>query len=456
MDHSGFNNIIEKGGHIHFVGIGGVSMSCIAETLFLKGAHVSGSDMQESPAVVRLRRMGICVSVGHSPKNVEGAWLVIYTAAVKPDNPELVEAIRLGIPIMERAEALGHQMQGHREVLCVAGTHGKSTTTAMAASVALAAGMDPTVMIGADFPPIGGGYRLGDGGLFIAEACEYTDSFLKFYPTVALILNVDNDHLDYFGSISRVRQSFGEFASLLPEGGRIVANCEDENTMLSVEGLEAQIITFGLTKGDVHAANLIINKGMGEFDIVEYGKFVTHVALNVFGEHNVLDALGAAAAMLALGASPADVMLGLGEYKGIGRRMEYKGMCNGAKIMDDYAHHPEEMRAVLSTVKTMGFKRVICAFQPHTYSRMSALMDSFAEVLSLCDIALVTDIYAAREKPVEGVSAEALASRVEGAVYVGELEALADRLRGLASDGDLIITMGAGSINRVAEMLVKG
>ena len=453
MRHSSFESIVENGGRIHFIGIGGVSMSCIAETLFIKGAGITGSDMQEGPAVTRLRALGIPVEVGHRAENVQGTDLVVYTAAISGDNPELAAARALGIPVMERAEALGHQMRGHGEVLCVAGTHGKSTTTAMAASISLQNGDDPTVMIGADFAPIGGGYRMGNGSLFIAEACEYSDAFLKFCPTVALILNIDNDHLDYFGSIEKIRESFRTFAELLPENGRLVVNCEDENTMKAVSGLERKTVTFGIDSGDIHTKNLELAGGLGRFTLVKNGEDIAEISLSVYGEHNVFDALGAAAAMLELGASPRSVAEGLAKFTGTGRRMEERGHCNGADVMDDYAHHHSEMRAVLLAVKKMGYKRIVCAFQPHTFSRLESQMEDFARVLGLADLVLVTDVYAAREKPIDGVDSKKLASKIEGAEYTPTLEDTAKQLRELAQKGDLIITMGAGSINRVAGMI---
>lgn len=450
------HDYIQSGRRAHLVGIGGVSMSPLAEVLHGAGVEITGSDLHESGAVEHLRTLGIPVAIGHLPESVEGAGCVIRTAAVHDDNPEIAAARRLGIPVFERAQAWGAIMRHYRNALCVAGTHGKTTTTSMCTHIFLAAGLDPTVMIGGTLPTMGAGHRVGCGDTIILESCEYCNSFLSFFPTVAVILNVDADHLDFFKDLEDVERSFRRFAELVPgDTGVVVADRDDKNTMDALAGLDRPMLTFGLEDGDVHAAGLVWKDGFASFDLVYRGESVTRVELQVPGEHNVRNALAAAAAALALKVPARGIREGLNAFHGAGRRFERKGEFRGAQVYDDYAHHPEELRALLTTVQNLGYDRVICAFQPHTYTRTHELFDDFVEVLKLPDRVILAEIYAAREQNDVGISSRDLAQRIPGAEFWPTLEGVTDRLEQLAGPGDLILTVGAGDIYRAGEMLLE-
>ena len=447
---------IVPGRRAHLVGIGGVSMSPLAEVLHQIGMVITGSDMHESAAVEHLRSLGIPVAIGHRAENVGDAELIVRTAAVHDENPEIAQALANGIPVFERAQAWGAIMRGYRNALCVSGTHGKTTTTSMCTHIFMAAQADPTVMLGGTLPLLGSGYRVGKGDTIILESCEYCNSFLSFFPTVAVILNIEADHLDFFKDLEDVEKSFRAFADLVPEGGVIVANAEDANTMHTLEGEERPILTFGLEKGDVHAAGLTWERGLPAFDVVYRGEVFTHVELRVPGEHNVKNALAAAAAAIALSISPEAVSQGLNAFRGAGRRLEHKGSYHGAEVFDDYAHHPGELKALLSAVAPMGYERVICAFQPHTYTRTKALFDDFVEVLKMPDVTVLAEIYAARETNDIGISSKDLAERIPGSIYCATLPEVTAKLRELARPGDLILTVGAGDIYRAGEKLLEG
>lgn len=449
------HDYIQPGRTAHLVGIGGVSMSPLAEVLHGAGVRITGSDAHESGAVEHLRALGVPVTIGHLPESVEGADCVIRTAAVHDDNPEIAAARRLGIPVFERAQAWGAIMRHYHNALCVAGTHGKTTTTSMCTHIFLAAGLDPTVMIGGTLPAIGSGYRVGKGETIILESCEYCNSFLSFFPTVAVILNVDADHLDFFKDLEDVKHSFRRFAQLVPEGGAVIADGDDANTMDALKGLEKPMLTFGLERGDIRTSNLTYEKGVGSFDLIYRGENLGRITLQVPGVHNVRNALAAAGAALQLKVPFAAIQEGLHAFTGAGRRFERKGEYHGAVLYDDYAHHPGELRALLSTVKTLGYDRVVCAFQPHTYSRTKELFDDFVEVLQLPDKVLLAEIFAARETDTLGVSSRDLADRIPGAEYCPTLEDVTDRLAQLARPGDLLLTVGAGDIHVAGERLLE-
>ena len=453
MDHN-IHTYIAPGRRAHLVGIGGVSMSPLAEVLHGAGMVITGSDMREGTAVAHLRSLGIPVAIGHREENVGDAELVIRTAAVHDSNPEIAAARARGIPVFERAQAWGAIMKGYQNALCISGTHGKTTTTSMCTHIIMAAGLDPTVMIGGTLPLLGAGHRVGAGDTIILESCEYCNSFLSFFPTIAVILNIEADHLDFFKDLEDVESSFRAFADLVPEGGRIIANRDDENTMHTLAGETRPVTTFGLEEGDVHATGLTWSKGLPSFDIILRGERFAHVSLRVPGLHNVKNALAAAAAAAALGVSGEAVERGLGQFGGAGRRFEYKGSFRGAEIYDDYAHHPGELKALLDAAHTLGYQRVICAFQPHTYTRTAALFDDFVEVLKQPDVALLAEIYAARETNDIGISSKDLAVRIPGARYCATLPEVTAALRELARPGDLILTVGAGDIYTAGETLV--
>ena len=443
------------GKRAHLVGVGGVSMSPLAQVLHGAGVIVTGSDMHESAEVAHLRALGIPVTIGHLPQSVAGADCVIRTAAVHDDNPEIAAARAAGIPVFERAQAWGALMRHYENALCVAGTHGKTTTTSMCAHIFLAAQRDPSIMIGGVLPALGAGHRVGHGDTIILESCEYCNSFLSFFPTVAVILNVDADHLDFFKDLEDVKHSFRRFAELVPETGFVVADRDDANTMDALAGLDRSTITFGLEDGDVHAADLTWHGGFADFDAMVNGQCYAHVSLSVPGVHNVRNALAACAAAHCLGIPAAAVEEGLRAFHGAGRRFEKKGEFHGAMVYDDYAHHPHELQALLTTAKGLGYQRIICAFQPHTYSRTHELFHDFVEVLKLPDITLLAEIYAARETNTLGISSNDLAREIPGSIYCPTLADVTEQLRRLAQPGDLILTVGAGDIYQAGEALLK-
>ena len=447
---------IAPGRRAHLVGIGGVSMSPLAEVLHGAGMVITGSDMRESPAVEHLRSLGIPVSIGHRAENLGEAELVIRTAAVHDSNPEISAAHAQGVPVFERAQAWGAIMRGYQHALCISGTHGKTTTTSMCTHIIMAAGLDPTVMIGGTLPLLGAGHRVGKGDTIILESCEYCNSFLSFFPTIAVILNIEADHLDFFKDLEDVERSFRRFADLVPEGGRIIANRDDANTMATLAGETRPVTTFGLEEGDVHAAGLTWEKGLPAFDVVCRGEVYAHVSLKVPGLHNVKNALAAAASAMALGVPGEAVERGLAQLRGAGRRFEHKGSFHGAEVYDDYAHHPGELEALLDTARSLGYERVVCAFQPHTYTRTAALFDDFVEVLKKPDVTLLAEIFAAREDNESGISSRDLAERIPGARYFATLPEVTAALRELARPGDLILTVGAGDVYTVGEALVAG
>ena len=430
-------------------------MASLAEVLHGAGVAVTGSDQKESATVLHLRKLGIEITIGHLPGSVEGADCVVRTAAVHDSNPEIAAALGSGIPVFERAQAWGAIMQDYKNALCISGTHGKTTTTSMCTHIFMAAQADPTVMIGGTLPLLEACHRVGHGDTIILESCEYCDSFLSFFPTVAVILNVEADHLDYFKDLADVEKSFRAFADKVPENGLIVANCEDGNTMYTLRGEERPVLTFGVERGDVHAEHLAMDHGFGSFDVMYRGEKYAHLDLSVPGVHNVKNALAAAAAAIALGVPGRAVEDGMRDFRLPGRRFEYKGMYNGAELCDDYAHHPGELATLFDTAKALGYRRVVCAFQPHTYSRTHELFDDFVEVLRRPDVVLLAEIFAAREDNDIGISSADLAAKVPGSVFCPTLGDVTAKLREIAQPGDLLLTAGAGDIYLAGEALLE-
>ena len=444
------------GKRVHLVGIGGVSMCPLAEVLQGMGLLVQGSDMSESDTVKHLREKGITVAIGHNAENLGDCDFVVRTAAVHDSNPEIAGAVARGIPVYERAQAWGAIMQRYPNALCISGTHGKTTTTSMCTHIFMEAETDPTVMIGGTLPLLHAGYRVGKGDTIILESCEYCNSFLSFYPTVAVILNVEADHLDFFKDLNDIEQSFHRFAELVPTAGSVIVNADNSGALESVEGLEHPIFTFGLDHpADCTAANLCETDGAPSFDVMVRGEKYAHVELQVYGRHNILNALAAAASAYVLGIPGKAVEEGLATFTGAGRRFEYKGTFNGAEVYDDYAHHPDELHALLTTAKKLNYKRLIVAFQPHTYTRTARLFDQFVEELKLADVAILAEIYAAREQNTLGISSSDLCRNIPDSVYCSTLEKVTARLRETARPGDLILTVGAGDIYRAGEKLLK-
>ena len=441
---------LKPGKRVHMVGIGGVSMRPLALVLKDRGITVTGSDMNSSGSTEELARHGISVAIGHRGENIQGADCIVRTAAAHNDNPEIAAARAAGIPVFERAQAWGMIMREYTNAICVSGTHGKTTTTSMVTHVMMEAKKDPTVMIGGALPLLGAGHRVGGGDTIVLESCEYCDSFLNFYPTLAIVLNIEADHLDYFKDLADVEKSFRAFAQLSTHG--ILANGDDKNTMDTLAGLD--FVTFGLGEHNrIRAVN--ISDDWSEFDVVCDGEVYAHLKLSVFGKHNTLNALAAAGAGWLLGVSGEDAANGLATFTGAGRRMERKGEYNGAPVFDDYAHHPGELSCLIDAVRTQGYKRVVMAFQPHTYTRTHALKEDFIRELKRVDVCVVAEIYAARERNDIGISSKDVACRIPGAVYCETLPQVTEYLRQNVREGDIVLTVGAGDIYRAGEALVK-
>ena len=452
-----FDNFLSPGRRGHLVGIGGVSMSSLAEVLCGMGLSITGSDMNETPNVRNLREHGITVISGHHGENItDDVEFVVRTAAVHDDNPEILAAREKGIPVFERTQAWGAISKDYANALCISGTHGKTTTTSMCTHILMAADKDPTVMIGGTLPLLNAGHRVGHGNTIIMEACEYYNSFLSFHPTVAVVLNIEADHLDFFKDLEDVKHSFREFACRTPEDGCIVANADDQNTKDAVSGTGRKIMTFGLSRNaDVYAENITYLGANSHFNVMYKGKKFTDVTLHVPGVHNVKNALAATAAAICLGVRPNAVKYGLAGFNGAGRRFEFKGKFNGADVYDDYAHHPGELKALLDTVEKLNYKRSILVFQPHTYSRTAALFDDFVEQLKRPNVLLLAEIFAAREQNTIGISSAALAEKVDGALFFPTFSELETALRRIAQPGDIILTVGAGDVYKIGENITK-
>jgi len=452
-----FSEFLAPGRHGHLIGVGGVSMSPLAEVLSGMGLVISGSDINESDNVLHLREKGIRVVMGHHSESITpDVDFVVRTAAVHDDNPEVAAARAQGIPVFERTQAWGAIMKDYRNALCISGTHGKTTTTSMSTHILMAAELDPTVMIGGTLPLLHAGHRVGKGDTIIMESCEYCNSFLNFYPTVAVILDIEADHLDFFKDLEDIKASFRQFASQVPEDGTIIANMDDENTMSALEPLHRPLMTFGLTdKADIWARNIVSLGTQTDFDIMYKGRKFTHITLHVPGIHNVKNALAATAAAICLGCGPLAVRYGLAAFTGAGRRFEFKGKFNGADIYDDYAHHPGELKVLLDAVEPLGYKRTIVVFQPHTYSRTHALFDDFVEQLRRPDMTILAEIYAAREQNTIGISSRDISEKIPNSMEFDDFDEIIKTLRWIASPGDIILTVGAGDIYRVGERLLR-
>lgn len=450
-------NCIASGLRGHLVGIGGVSMSPLARVLLSMGVEITGSDINESPAVNELRALGVKIYIGHYPENVQGAGFVIRTAAAHDDNCEIHAAHEQGIPVFERAEAWGYIMKSYENAVCISGTHGKTTTTSMVTHVLMEAGVDPTIMIGGTLPMLHAGYRLGKGDTIVLESCEYYNSFHNFYPTIAVVLNVEEDHLDFFKDLDEIKESFCKFASLVPDSGVIIANGDDENTMSALKPIDRPILTFGVeTDAVVKAENVNTTSDGSQFDVYYKNEKYAHIILHVPGLHNVKNALATAAVAISLGVQAEAVERGLELFSGAERRFQFKGEYNGAKVYDDYAHHPSEIHALINAVRSLDYKRVLVAFQPHTYTRTKALFHEFIEELKRPDKVYVAEIFAAREQNTIGISSKDLVDEIEDAVYCATLTEIKEQLAKEAQEGDIILTVGAGDIFKVGEALCKG
>lgn len=454
-----FENYMSPGRKGYLIGIGGVSMSSLAEVLHGAGLSITGSDMSDNQNVIDLeKKTGIKVNIGHNAENIgEDIDFIVRTAAVHDDNPEIIRARELGIPVFERTQAWGSISKNYSNAVCIAGTHGKTTTTSMCTHILMAAAKDPTVMIGGTLPLLNAGHRVGHGNTIIMEACEYYNSFLSLHPTVAVILNIEEDHLDFFSGLEDLQKSFKAFAERTPEGtGCIIANADDANTMEAIKSVNRKVITFGLSdNADVYAENIKFSGANSSFDIMYNGTLYTDVTLHVPGIHNVKNALAAAAAGISVGIRPYAVKYGLSAFNGAGRRFEFKGKYKGADVYDDYAHHPGELKALLDTVEQLKYRRIVLVFQPHTYSRTNALFDSFVKQLSRPDVLLLAEIFAARETNTIGISSKDLADRIDGARFFPNFTELKKSLEKIVQPGDIVLTVGAGDVYKIGEDIVE-
>lgn len=440
------------------IGIGGISMSALAHMLKFFGYRVTGSDRTETDIVKGLAASGIEVSIGHSADAVRDPDLVCYTAAIPQDNPELLKARSCGIPVMERAELLGQLMKLYKYPIAIAGTHGKTTTTSMLSLALLEAGLDPTILVGGELSQIGGNYKIGAKDYLVFEACEYVESFLHFNPYISVITNVEEDHLDYFSGISHIISAFKSFASLNSPLGCIIVCSDDKNAMTVVQNIEKKVVKYGLISrnNDFYAENIHFNaSGKTEVDVFEHGKFALELELCVHGTHNVLNALGAFAAARTLGIEAATIKRGLEAFAGTKRRFETLGTAGGITVIDDYAHHPTEIKSTLSTAKLLAKGDVWCIFQPHTYSRTKAFLNDFAKALSIADRVILADVYPAREKYDGSVHTCDLAALMSNAVYINSFDAIKRYVLANAKPGDLVLTMGAGDIFKVGYNLTE-
>ena len=441
---------------IHFVGIGGSGMSPLAEILHSKGFTITGSDVNESDNVERMRRLGITVHLPQTAENIGDAQLVVYTAAVSADNPELRAAEQRHIPLMERAKLLGALSRNFKNTVAVAGTHGKTTVSSMISQILLQGGHEPSVFIGGRLPLIGANGHAGNSDVFVCEACEFKDHYLEMTPAVSVLLNVDADHLDYFGSLDNVIASFRRFASQTT--GTLIVNRDDNNARKAVEGLtHADVIWYGTSEDcDWYAKNITTYNGAyGCYDLYHCGEKITSVRLGVPGEHNVLNSVAAAIAAALCGATTEEIVNGLRDFHGAGRRFEFLGTVNGVTIADDYAHHPTEIVATLTAAKALPYKRVWAVFQPFTYSRTAQHLEDFAKALSLADYVVVSDIMGSREKNEWGVSSAQITERIPHAHHLATFEKISEFVAKNAKDGDLVLTMGGGDVYKCARQIKK-
>jgi len=453
--------LLPTGCSLFFIGIGGVSMSALAMIAKEKGYHVSGSDRAVSANTHMLTEAGIPVFPCHNAANIKDSDAVIYNAAIGEDNPEYAAAKSSGIPLIYRSCFLSFLMRGYRHGIGVAGMHGKTTTSAMLSHLFLYAGRDPAILIGAPIPELGHDFHSGTGEDFIFEACEYKDSFLSFHPSIAVVLNEEMDHPDYFKSLDQIKESFHKYMEIPGEGGIDIINADDENVLDSVRGCHAECVTFGIDNPDAEyrAAEITYPDGRAAFTVLHNGEPFCKIHLSVPGQHNVLNALACVAAADRCGLTPEVISAGISSFVGAGRRMEFKGYLKDCPVhvpvYDDFGHHPSEIRTTLEGAHRMNCRRLRCVYQPHTYSRTAELFDDFVTAFDHCDEVYFTDIYAARETNTYDVSSEQLANRIPHASYAPDHDALLTHLQNTSLDGDLLIIMGAGDIAAFADTIAK-
>lgn len=448
-------DILNKVKRVHFIGIGGSGMCPLAEILHAENYNITGSDISEGDTLDRIKNYGIKVFMGHKAENVDGAELVVYTSAVKADNPELVAAREKGIPVAERCEMLGLIADRYKRSVAVAGTHGKTTTTGMLTQVLVGSGYEPTAVIGGKLPFIGGNGRVGSSDIMVCEACEYVDSFLELHPAISIILNVDADHLDYFKTLDGIKKSFTKFASQTSQ--LLVVNGDDRNSRDVVESIKTPKLFFGFDgSNDYYAENIKTLPGAKQsFDLMHKGQKLASVNLSVPGRHNVLNALACAAVAHYLGDDGEKIARNLEQFKGVHRRFEVLGKKCGITVADDFAHHPTELTATLTAAMSMEFNTVWAVFQPHTYSRTAMLLDDFAKALSIPDRAVLSEILPVRETNTYNIYSKDLADKIDGCVWFETFEEITDYVCENAKEGDLIITLGGGNVYMCANMIYK-
>lgn len=446
-------NLLKTRKHIHFIGIGGSGMFPMVQILHSEGFYITGSDNNETETTKIERKMGIPVTLGQAAENIEGADLIVYTAAIMSDNPELIAAKASGVPCLERSDMLGLLTRRYSKAVCVAGTHGKTTTSAMIAQTLLEGGFDPSAFIGGKVKALGGSGRAGKSDIFVVEACEFVDTFLKLSNDISVILNIDNDHLDYFGSIENSIKSFRKFAS--NSTGPVIVNGDDANTMKAVEGLDKEIITFGWSnKNDYYAADVrLLGGAKSGYTLMHHGKPICEIRLSIPGKHNILNSMACAVVCLYLGMNPEEMAEHIDKFPGAGRRFEILGEVNGVTIADDYAHHPTEIAATLKAAKEMDFHEVWAVFQPFTYSRTALLMDDFVTALSVADHVVMSEIMGSREKNTYNIYTRDLAEKIPGSVWFNTFKEMADYTMSHAKPGDLVITLGCGDVYKCAYIM---
>lgn len=450
-------DLLQSVHHIYFAGIGGSGMSPLADILHAQGYRISGSDVNESDNLARMRALGIPVVMGQVPQNItDDIDLFVYTSAVGEQNPELLEARRRGIPVLERAKLLGLITRRYDRTVAVAGTHGKTTTSSMLSQILVQSELDPAIFIGGRLPLIGANGRAGGGDLMVCEACEFQDHYLAMSPAVSIILNIDADHLDYFGSLEGVIRSFRNFAQLTRD--TLIVNRDDPHAYKAVEGLGDKAVVYYSTTGEAEwsAKNITYVRGSyGRYDLYHNGAFFAAITLGVPGEHNIGNSMAAAAAAHLCGASAEQIAAGIAAFHGAGRRFEFLGEFGGVTLVDDYAHHPTEIRATLAAAREMGYRQVWAVFQPFTFSRTARHLDEFAEVLALADHAVVSDIMGSREQNTYGVTSRQITDRIPGGAYCPTFDDITRYITAHVQAGDLVVTMGGGDIYKCARMIAK-
>ncbi len=446
---------------VHFIGIGGISMSGLAEILLTEGYTVSGSDMKNSPIINRLKNKGAEIHISHDKDNLGNVDLVVYTDAISDDNPELIEALRRGIPTMDRGSFLGELMKRYKNSIAVSGTHGKTTTTGMISIILDKSTLEPTILLGGELDQIGGNVKIGKDSYLLTEACEYKGNILKFHPTIGIILNVEEDHLDYFKDLSHIVETFESFAKSIPPTGTLIINGDDVNTLEIIKNTKCENITFGIKNRDCKyfATNIEFNNfGLPKYSLIVDDKSY-EITLSVMGIHNIYNSLAAIATTHKCGVPMETIINSIKLYTGTHRRLEHKGSYNDIKVIDDYAHHPTEVKATLDSIEKIANNKVWCVFQPHTYTRTKALLDEFSHSFAKADMVIISDIYAAREKDTGLIHSKDLVEKLKendvDAIYIRDFKDISEYLLNSASYGDIILTMGAGDIYRVGEILLK-